>query len=152
MMNHLHNAQFRPGPDDSLLYFTHEGNVRWQDPATQGYHACVMSHTRRNRNTAELCAADLGQRPQRAAFERLDAGEPQGAGSDQAAVSETERRVGEGRTNFPDRRPGLAMEISQPPYPGGGGTASFVAASGVCRDAAAARPAGLFLVVTPFLG
>ena len=51
MMNHLHNAQFRPGPDDSLLYFTHEGNVRWQDPATQGYHACVMSHTRRNRNT-----------------------------------------------------------------------------------------------------
>ena len=50
-MNHLHNAQFRPGPEDSLLYFTSQGNVRWQDPAAQGHHACVMTHTSSRQNT-----------------------------------------------------------------------------------------------------
>lgn len=50
-MNHLHNAQFRPGPEDSLLYFTSQGNVRWQDPAAQGHHACVMTHTSNRQNT-----------------------------------------------------------------------------------------------------
>ncbi len=45
-MNHLHNAQFRPGPEGSLLYFTSSGNVRWQNPASQGHHACVMRHAR----------------------------------------------------------------------------------------------------------
>ena len=44
-MNHLHNAQFRPGPENSLLYFTSEENVRWQPSSSQGHHVCVMTQT-----------------------------------------------------------------------------------------------------------
>lgn len=51
-MNHLHNAQFRPGPGNSLLYFTSEGNVRWQ-PSSSGQHICVLTQTS-NRQTAQL--------------------------------------------------------------------------------------------------
>ena len=55
-MNHLHNAQFRPGPEGSLLYFLRSGNVRWQNPASQGHHACVMRHARKPGHAAEPCA------------------------------------------------------------------------------------------------
>ena len=96
-MNHLHNAQFRPGPENSLLYFTSEGNVRWQPSSSQGHHVCVMTQTSsrqitqlnyalpiwvKDRTELHLCSSDL-------ASLRLAAGKPKENGEPFAALSKT---------------------------------------------------------------